>query len=91
MIGIALIAAVAIFFWRDTIKRALSLQRRSVIAAKDLRNVLELLKQAVANLQIELSRTRVNKVQANNAMKQVTNNLEKIDRYVIKDIEEINE
>lgn len=91
LIGIALIAAVAIFFWRDTIKRALSLQRRSVIAAKDLRNVLELLKQAVANLQIELSRTRVNKVQANNAMKQVTNNLEKIDRYVIKDIEEINE
>ncbi len=91
LIGIALIAAVAIFFWRDTIKRALSLQRRSVVAAKDLRNVLELLKQAVANLQIELGRTRINKAQANNAMKQVTKNLEKIDRYVIKDIEEINE
>jgi hypothetical protein len=90
-IGIALLIAVAVFFWRDTIKKTLSLQRRSVVAAKDLRNVLELLKQAVANLQIELGRTRINKAQANNAMKQVTKNLEKIDRYVIKDIEEINE
>jgi len=90
LIGIALIAVVVIFFWRDTIRRALSLQRRSVIAAKDLRNILERLKQAVANLQIELSRTRINKAQATNAMKQVTSNLEKIDRYVIKDIEEIN-
>jgi len=90
IIGIIIAAGVAIFFWRDTIRKTISLQRRSVIAAKDLRNALDMLKQAVINLQRELSKTRMNKAQATNAMNQVVKNLNKIDRYVVRDIEEID-
>ncbi len=91
IIGVILAALVAGYFWRDTLKKALSLRRRSVVAAKDLRNLVDSLKEGVSTLQLEMGRTRMNKVQANNALNKVVKNLNKIDRYVIKDIEEINE
>lgn len=90
-IGIALLIAVAVFFWRDTIKRALSLQRKSVIAAKDLRNLVDGLKEGAISLQTEMRKTRMNRAQASNALNKVVKKLNQIDRYVIKDIEEINE
>jgi len=91
IIGIILVALVAGYFWRDTLKRTLSLRRKSVVAAKDLRNLVDGLKEGVISLQAEMRKTRMNRAQASNALNKVVKKLNQIDRYVIKDIEEINE
>ncbi len=90
IIGIILALIIAGFFWRDAIKRALSLKRRSVIAAKDLRNLVDTLKINVGTLTHEMSKSRMNKVHVVTALNKITKSLGQIDRYVVKDIEEIN-
>jgi hypothetical protein len=40
---------------------------------------------------MEIEKPRISKPQAKNALSKVLKNLDKIDRYVIKDIEEISE
>lgn len=95
LVWILLLAVALIigWFWRKITVHVFKTQRTSVFVARDLKLMLDLIKKELNKMSsmIEKNAPVKNKnIEYSNSIKKITDSLDKIDRYVEKDIEKLN-